>query len=101
MAYDIRILNFAAYRDASREGEGKGEEREKRLPNDPEYESLQGISSYCAKRLPCDPGSGVAWTTTALQQQPIRIHRCSTSVHGILPHKLLETSSVSLRISTY
>ena len=29
MAYDIRFLKFAAYRDASREGEGKGEKREK------------------------------------------------------------------------
>ena len=49
VAYDIRFLNFAAYRDASREGEGKGKKREKRLPYDPEYESLQGVSNCCAK----------------------------------------------------
>ena len=30
VAYDIWILNFAAYRDASREGERKGEKREKK-----------------------------------------------------------------------
>ena len=28
VAYETRILNFAAYRDASQEGEGKGEKRE-------------------------------------------------------------------------
>ena len=39
-----------------------------RIPGNP-----WGINSYCAKRLPCDPGSEVAWTTTALQQ-PILIH---------------------------
>ena len=40
---------FAAYRDASRDGEGHGEEREKCLPCDPESESLQGVSSCCPK----------------------------------------------------
>ena len=47
MAYGIRILNFAAYRDASREGEAKGEKREKTAyrKTSNEYESLQGVSS--------------------------------------------------------
>ena len=70
-------LNCAAYRDASREGEGEGEKGEKNVYHifhDLEYESLQGVSSYCANCLPCDTGSEVAWTTTALQQ-PLRIYR--------------------------
>ena len=58
---------------------GRGERRKKRWRGrkagknvyhifcDLEYESLQGVSSYCAKCLPCDLGSEVAWTTTALQ----------------------------------
>ena len=45
----IWYSTFAAYRDASREGEGKKEEREKRLPCNPESEPLQGVSSCCAK----------------------------------------------------
>ena len=39
---DILYLNFSAYRNASREGEGK-EKREKRLPRHPESESLQEV----------------------------------------------------------
>ena len=48
--YDIRPFQLM-YRDASQEGERKGGGREKRLPRDPEAESLQGVSSSscCAK----------------------------------------------------
>ena len=45
----IWYSTFAAYRDPSQEGQGKGEEREKRLPCDPESETLQGVRNCCAK----------------------------------------------------
>ena len=34
------------------------------------YESLQGVRCCCAKCLPCDAGSEVAWTITTALQQP-------------------------------
>ena len=81
VAYDIRILNFAAYRDASLEGEGKGEKREKkRLPYDLEYESLQGVSRCCAKthRRTYHVTPDLRWHGQQLlysrQQPTIRVH---------------------------
>ena len=107
MAYDIRILNFAAYRDASLEGEGKGEKREKkRLPYDLEYESLQGVSRCCAKthRRTYHVTPDLRWHGQQLPYSSLLSYvftDCSTSVDGILPHKLLETIlSVSPRIAT-
>ena len=104
VAYDIRILNFAAYRDASREGEGKGEKREKRLPYGPDYESLQGVSSCCAKthRRAFHMTPDLTWHG---QQQPYSsslyvLTEYSTSVNGI--YRISSSRlSVSLRIPTY
>ena len=101
-------FKFAAYRDASREGEGEGEKGEKNvylILIRPRAWLVAGSKKLMCKLLTMWPRIEVAWTTTALQQ-PIRIHGVySTSVDGILPHKILyklfETISVSLRISTY
>ena len=104
-------LIFVAYCDASREGEGdRGKNvKKKRLKMwkknvyhilffDVEHESLQGVSSYCAKCLPCDPriwgGMDNNWFT-AYSSLYVFTER-SASVDGILLlkilYKLLETT---------
>ena len=96
--------SFPAYRDASREGEGKGEETEKRLPCNPESESLQGVSSCCAKthRRAYRVTPDLRWHGQQLPYSSLYVSReYSTSVDGILSHKLLETISVLLYTHTY
>ena len=93
-----------AYRDASREGEGKGEERETRLPCDPQSESLQGVSSFCAKihRRAYHVTPDLRLHGPQLPYNSLHIStEYSTSVDGILPDKLLETIYVSLYIPTF
>ena len=91
MVFEFEFLDFSRCVTG-----GKGEWGQRRenashthfLHDDLEYESLQGVRS-CAKCLPCDPGSEVAWTTTALQQ-PTRIRKNTlTSVNVISPHMVL------------
>ena len=106
MAYDIRIWRFATYRDASREGEGKGEKREKSA-----YHVTSNMSRCREEVVVVQRHRRTYHVTPDLrwheQQLPYSslLHvftEYSTSVDGILPHKLLETIlSVSLRISTY
>ena len=99
------IFDLPAYRDASREGERKGEEREKRLPCDHESESLQGVnsSSCCAKthRRACRVTPDLRWHGQQLPYSSLYVStEYNTSVDGILSHKLLETIYVSLYIPT-
>ena len=86
------IFDLPAYRDASREGERKGEEREKRLPCDHESESLQGVnsSSCCAKthRRACRVTPDLRWHGQQLPYSSLYVStEYSTSVDGTLPHK--------------
>ena len=88
----------------SREGEEKGEERENRLPCDPESESLQGLSSCGAKtpRRAYHVTPDLRWHGQQLSYSSLYVFtEYSTSVEGILPLKLLETISVSIYIPTY
>ena len=107
MAYDNRILNFMAYRDAWREGGGKGEKREKSA-----YHMTSNMSRcrewavFVQRHIDVLTMWRQIWGgmdnnfLTAAYYVYV-FTDCSTSVHGTLPHKLLETiQSVSPLIST-
>ena len=81
-----------------RHGKERGrarKEKKKRLPHDLEYESLQEVSSCCAKtyRRTYHVTPDLRWHGQQLPYSSLLyvFTDDSTSVDRILPHKLLET----------
>ena len=75
-------------------GRGEGGGKGKRLPCDPESESLQGVSCCCAKthRRAYDVTPDLRWYRQQLPYSSLYVSKeYSTSVDGILPHKLVGT----------
>ena len=72
-------------------------------PCNPESESLQGVSSCCPKthRRAYHVAPDLRWHGQQPYSSPYVSTEYSTSVDDILLHKPLETTSVSLYISTY
>ena len=103
VVYDIRLLRLIAMCHGSERGRRRAEKSAYRVTP---IESLQGVSSCCAKtdRRAYHATPDLRWHGQQMPYSSLHVSaEWSTSVDGILPHhniKLLETTSASLCIST-
>ena len=108
MAYDTRTFEFSGLSRCVTGGGGEGgEKKEKHSPYDLEHETLQGVSSCCAKThiRTYDVTPDLRWHGQQLPYSSLLLIYVftdySTSVHGILPHKLLRDDFICFTTHIY